>query len=242
MVDRKMESLKDIISDIRVFLYGGMRTLPLTLAGTLLILGLMTANYAILFFLVGFLLLVPAVSIVIDLLAKFIGLDKYFRTTQTDTCRLVIPFITSSTNSISSDTSTTFSSLWVSLMSFFFGYILSNGFALYSRPAMNNEISLQQQQEPSGVTKRTSQALISIITTVLFFLLVIGYRLYTGCETKMGTVISILIFGLLGRGWYNALSSVGQDRLSDLFGIANRLLPQSAIANGPIACIPIKTD
>ena len=33
-----MESLKDIISDIRVFMYGGVLTLPLTIAGTLSIL------------------------------------------------------------------------------------------------------------------------------------------------------------------------------------------------------------
>ena len=31
-----MESLKDIISDIRIFLYGGVLTLPLTIAGTLI--------------------------------------------------------------------------------------------------------------------------------------------------------------------------------------------------------------
>jgi hypothetical protein len=52
--------------------------------------------------------------------------------------------------------------------------------------------------------------------------------------------LSIIIFGLLGVSWYKLLSMTGQDRLSDLFGIANRLLPPTAVANGPIACIPIK--
>jgi len=41
-----------------------------------------------------------------------------------------------------------------------------------------------------------------------------------------------------GYYWYSMLSGIGQDRLSDLFGIANRLLPPSAITNGPVACIP----
>ena len=61
-----MESLKDIISDIRVFMYGGVLTLPLTIAGTLSILGLFTANYAILFCLVGFLILTPITSSILN--------------------------------------------------------------------------------------------------------------------------------------------------------------------------------
>ena len=235
-----MDSLKDIISDIRIFLYGGLRTLPLTIAGTLLVLGLMTANYAMLFFLIGFLIFIPAISYLITLLSSFIGLDTFFNVSQTEICQTIIPFITKSSNSVKSETSTTFSSLWVSLMSFFFGYMVSNGVSLYSRPAYNNEISITDQT-PSGVANRTSQALIAIITTIFVFLAVMGYRFYTGCETKMGMVISILIYGSLGHAWFKLLSKVGQDRLSDLFGIANRLLPETAIENSPIACIPIRT-
>ncbi len=233
-----MSSLKDIITDIRIFLYGGLRTLPLTIAGTFIILGLMTANYAMLFFVIGFLIFVPAIAYSINLIAGLIGLDSYFNTTQTDVCKLVIPFVTNSANSVKSDTSMTFSSLWISLMSFFFGYMVSNGISLYSRPAFNNETSVNTPI--SGVSTRTSQALISILTTIFVFIAVMGYRYYTGCETKLGMIISIAIFGSLGHTWYRLLSSVGQDRLSDLFGIANRLLPQTAIQNGPIACVPIK--
>ena len=61
-----MESLKSIVSDIRVFLYGGIVTLPLTIAGTMMILGLFTANYAILFFLLGFLVLTPFAAAVLN--------------------------------------------------------------------------------------------------------------------------------------------------------------------------------
>jgi hypothetical protein len=52
-------------------------------------------------------------------------------------------------------------------------------------------------------------------------------------------IVTILLFGYIGRSWYRLLASVGEDRLSDLFGIANRLLPPSAIENKPIACVPI---
>ncbi len=234
-----MVSLMDLISDIRVFLYGGTRSLPLVIAGTLMILGLMTANYAALFFLVGFIIIAPLAAKTVDLLGGFIGLDKWFKVTQTDICQIIIPYITNSANSVKSETSTLFSSLWVSMMSFFFGYMISNGVALYSRPAMNTKISIDDNGVP-GVAARTSQALISIITTILMFIALMGYRLYTGCETKWGMLISIIIFGLMGHSWYLALSGVGQDRLSDLFGIANRLLPETAIQNSPIACIPIR--
>jgi hypothetical protein len=56
----RMESLRDLLTDIHVLLRSGMTSLPLTIGGTMLLLGLCTANYAILFFLVGFLILVPS--------------------------------------------------------------------------------------------------------------------------------------------------------------------------------------
>jgi hypothetical protein len=55
-------------------------------------------------------------------------------------------------------------------------------------------------------------------------------------------IITTVTFVFLGNGWYKALSKVGEDRLSDLFGIANRLLPPSAINNAPIACIPVPSS
>ena len=52
-------TLVDVMSDIRNFMYGGMVSLPVTIAGTMLILGLFTGNYAFLFFLLGFLVVTP---------------------------------------------------------------------------------------------------------------------------------------------------------------------------------------
>jgi hypothetical protein len=55
-------------------------------------------------------------------------------------------------------------------------------------------------------------------------------------------VLTCITFFTLGYSWYLLLSSVGEDRLSDLFGIANRLLPPAAIQNKPIACIPTPSE
>jgi hypothetical protein len=77
------------------------------------------------------------------------------------------------------------------------------------------------------------------MVSILFFgLLVFGYRFYSGCDSVIGMVLTSLFFGYAGYGWYKLLAMVGEDRLSDLFGIANRLLPPSAIQNKPIACLP----
>ena len=54
-----MSHIENFIRDIRFFMYGGMNSLPLTIGGTMLILGLFTANYAMLFYLLGFLIITP---------------------------------------------------------------------------------------------------------------------------------------------------------------------------------------
>jgi len=51
--------------------------------------------------------------------------------------------------------------------------------------------------------------------------------------------VSSVIFILLGVGWYKLLSIRGDDRLADLFGIANRLLGINATKNEPMACVPV---
>jgi hypothetical protein len=237
-----MESLKDIISDIRVFLYGGIITLPLTIAGTLSILGLFTANYAILFFLLGFLVLAPLVSFIINVIFGSIpGIGSFFKTTTSDICKLTIPYSTLK-NPVGIQTENIVSSSWVAMITFFLGYVFTNGLELYNREASDVTLNIQGSSVPdinTMVTNRKAQAIIAMISTIVFGLIAIGYRFYTGCETKSSIILTTLIFVWIGFGWYQALSKVGEDRLSDLFGIANRLLPPSAIKNAPIACVPI---
>lgn len=251
-----MDSLIDIISDIRVFLYGGISTLPITLGGTLLLIGSFTANYAILFFLVGFLIIVPTSVLLLNIgfntlligingLLELIGqqydITKYFSVTLNDICNLVIPFGESS-KSNSPPNKVQFISYWFAMISFFIGYLIKNAIQLYNRDSPANEVVLGEeevQKISNKITTRKSQALLSIITMIVFFLVVFGVRYYMGCES-INSFISSGLFIYFGTLWYNLLSKVGEDRLSDLFGIANRLLPPSAIKNDPIACVPIR--
>jgi hypothetical protein len=240
-----MESLKGIIGDIRTFLYGGVLTLPLTIAGTMSILGLFTANYAMLFFLVGYLILAPLGATIFNFTLNTLFAGKSFnpfKARTTDVCRLVIPF-TTLPNPVGSSDETVISSSWVAMISFFIGYIFTNAIQLYSREAPDTTITVDSSSAPdlsSKVVTRKSQAIVAMISVIVFGLIVLGFRYYTGCESITGMILTSFLFVFFGYGWYKALSSVGQDRLSDLFGIANRLLPPSAISNGPIACVPIQ--
>jgi hypothetical protein len=240
-----MESLKDIVSDIRTFLYGGILTLPLTIAGTLSILGLFTANYAILFFLVGFLILTPlAASLLNFALGTLFAGSAFnpFKAKTGDVCALIIPYSTRNAPATLGEGNVV-SSSWVAMSSFFVGYIFTNALQLYNREAEDTTITVSGTSTPDINTKvvnRKTQAMIALISTIVFGAIVFGFRFYTGCESILGMSLTTIIFAFAGYGWYKALSSTGQDRLSDIFGIANRLLPPSAITNAPIACIPMK--
>lgn len=242
------QTIQGIISDIRVFLYGGVLTLPLTIAGTMLILGLFTANYAILFFLLGFLILTPLLSWILNEVGTWVFAGKSwnpFKAKTSDICKIIIPFTTRTfTNAAQPvEDKSVISSIWMAMVVFFIGYIFTNALELFNResPEVTLDVKTSNASDiESKVVSRKSQAVIAMISILIFTIIVLGFRYYTGCESILGMVITTLIFGFLGNGWYRALSSVGQDRLSDLFGIANRLLSPGAISNAPIACVPVK--
>ena len=238
-----MESLKDIVSDIRIFLYGGILTLPLTIAGTLSILGLFTANYAIMFFLLGFLVLTPLTATIIDKVLTSLLVGKSFNPFKGktgDICKVIIPY--STLPAASGEDISVISTNWTAMVAFFVGYIFTNGLELYNRETIDTTINVTSSSASdlnTMVTNRKSQAIIAMISVIVFALIVFGFRFYTGCESTLGMILTTFGFIFMGHGWYKALSKVGQDRLSDLFGIANRLLPPSAINNAPIACVPV---
>jgi hypothetical protein len=232
-----MDTLKDIINDLRVFFYGGIATLPLTLAGTMLLLGLFTANYALLFFLVGFLILVPIAHALWNLLFTAI-LPASYLTLSKDICHLIIPFLSSTTPS--SEYMAT--SQWTSMISFFFGYMLTNAIILFQKEQspmgeveVTEEITKMLEQKTSY---RKTQAMVSVLSIIIVALFLFISRYRTGCES-MVAFLAIPVFMAMGAGWYLALHSFHEGCLSDLFGIANRLLPPNAIVNRPVACIPV---
>ncbi len=231
-----MDSLHAVISDIRVFLYSGLQNLPLSLAGTMFILGLFTANYAMLFFLVGFLVLVPFVNLFFDGLLQMI-LPESLLSKTTDVCGVLIPFLSNSSNSYH------IVSQWIAMISFFIGYMIHNSVKLLTKePEQTTSLEVTEKQVKEIEQKasyRRTQAIVSLFTIVVASIFIFISRYQTGCENMVGYLLGILGYGSAGYFWYLGLSAIGQDRLSDLFGVANRLLPPSAISNRPVACLPI---
>lgn len=264
------DTLNAKIADLQVFLYGGLRSLPFALGGTMLIIGLFTSNYAVLFFLIGLLVAAPLGAWIVNRIipiiwncfqylfylflsifmkdaayykpAEFVHIP-YFNTTVKDVCKLIIPFGSDPKNSIN-ESETVISSEWTAMSSFFIGYVICNALQLYNNN-VTGSATLNVPDAPDTqmkINKRKSQAMFALVSICIFALIVLGFRFWTGCEPRMiGMILTAVGFGAAGYFWYQLLSIVGQGRLSDIFGIANRLLVPSAIKNGPIACMPIPT-
>jgi uncharacterized membrane protein len=245
-----MDTLQTILSDIRVFLYSGVQNLPLSMAGTMLLLGLFTANYAMLFFLVGLLLVVPFTNLMLDKLLQIL-LPESFRVRTGDVCSVLVPFLSSSNSSSNSSTNSATGanneyhilSQWTAMVAFFFGYMSRNAIKLLTRepePTGAIEVTEKQVKElDRKASYRRVQAIVSAFSIAVVALVLFLLRFNTGCESPVGFFLGLVGFGASGYFWYDILSSIGQDRLSDLFGIANRLLSPGAIANGPVVCLPV---
>lgn len=226
-----MDSLKGVISDMRNFFYAGFSTLPLTIAGTCLILGLFTANYAMLFFLIGFLIFVPITASGINLIVDAAFKDgTLFRVPPNTVCSLVTPFMTLNTPANSSKESILFCSNGTAMIAFFFGYMMTNAVKMYMYPA-------EEGSSETLIANRKMTTTISMACITLFILMGLYYRWGSSCETWYGFALGTTIFGVLGYAWYTLLSIKGNNRLSDLFGIANRLMVKSSTQqNESMAC------
>jgi hypothetical protein len=233
------DTVINIIDDLKVFIYGGIQTLPLTLGGTLLVIGLFTANYPILFFLAGYLVLTPLTAWgsnkILSLFLKLLPIN--LEVFSSDVCKIYKP------SEASTATESSVTSEWYAMICFFIGYMINNALYLYNREGsdISNNISTDTNKSinlDNKIMNRKSHALMSIVTSIVILGIVTYFRFKTGCENKIGIFITLAMFGTAGYYWYVLLSSVMDNRLSDLFGIANRLLPPVALDNRPVACVP----
>jgi len=211
-------SLMAIINDIKVFFYSGIQTLPLTMGGTLLVLGFGTANYAMFSLLLGYLVLVPAFVTGFNYL--FAGTDSL----QGPGCG-IIP---------GAGTYRSIISLWVSMVYFFLGYIGTNAYMIYKLDPADDANS-------DKTTLRMSQCTMGMIAIAVTMVVIGIIRGLSGCENVFLMFATASVAAFTGYWWY-LLFNVGAlqgGRMADLFGIANRLLSPSAFVNEPVGCVPI---
>lgn len=238
-------SLATLIADIRAFIYNGLTVLPLTVIGTSLMLSLMTANYALLFMLFSMIFIVPLAlfggNLLLNLLQSFIGFpsSRLWGASSSDLCDLIPPFPIPYRPT--SQMSLSFGSYWLAMMSFFFGYAISNAVALLKKETQepDNADDITKNMISSGIMNRKTQAISAIIATVIFAIIAIVMRITaTSCEPYILAPIMCLVFASFGSSIYAFLALRGEDRLSDIFGIANRLLSPDAMNSTPYACLP----
>lgn len=237
-------SFLSLFSDFQVFLVSGFRAFPTAFAGTVLFAGLFTGNYAMLFFLLGLLVWTPSVNTlfnaILNLLFEFFGMQRFPQ--RAPICNLVLK--DSQIGQGAAAGSSYFMSDWMAMTVFIFSYIFTNAYYLYTIPTEyppnGTPDDIAATDEKAGLRK--SRAVLAMIMTLIIALVFISIRVFVSqCDGYAGTSVALVLFSVLGWGWYRVLRSFGQDRLSDLFGVANRLLSPSALVNQPYMCLPQTT-
>lgn len=235
MASSAPSSFLSLFSDFQTFLVSGFRAFPTAFAGTALFVGLFTGNYAMLFFLMGLLLWTPVVNYGLNSLIGFFGGGSQ----RAPICNLVLK--DSQIGQGTAAGTSYFISDWMAMTVFIFSYIFTNAYALYKIPTEyppnGTPDDISATDEKAGLRK--SRAVLAMIMILIVALVFLSIRLFVSkCDGAFGTVIALGAFSSLGVGWYHILRGVGQDRLSDLFGVANRLLSPSALVNQPYMCLP----
>lgn len=242
-MDTVKPSIASVIGDIRAFLFAGFQTFPFTMAGTMLILGLMTANYAMLFFLVGMLLIVPIAVLIFNGAVEFAGMSlvgsmSWFDAADRDICRMIIPFGERATGGRTALPATN----WTAMTAFFVGYMLTNAAKIYGMETVvpPGATDTEKARIQAGEGRRRAHTVVAMVATAMLAAIFFGTRLFrTECESTLGMVLTVGAFGALGAGWYFALAQTANGRIADVFGIANRILAPQALVNRPVACLPV---
>jgi hypothetical protein len=219
----------------------GFRSLPVLLSSSILVLGLVQANFNLLFFFVGLFIIAPLAALLANMGTEFImsiwpftNIDKIFwqaSAASAEQCALfATPVLGSEMERAMAFT--VVPSYWLTIMAFFFTYLFANAVNLEKAPTVEGA-------PEEAVRARKSQARVSMILVILVAIITTWLRYATTCETLFGVSMSWLIGGGLGYSWYSFMSSCGVGRLDDIFGIRNQLLPfQSYQDQQPTVCVP----
>jgi hypothetical protein len=234
-------NLFTIASDIKYFLLSGYQALPFVIGGTFSILGLYTAQLAMLFFLVGYLFIIPLLTLVLNFGANIVIPSTW---KQKD-----VPWLLSSDNDICNmlsipsepgqETMKTILTPWLSMVTFFLGYIGMNAYSILQKPVeypLKADAATKKATDNKAMLRRTQATVGLIVTAALAVFILIMRTFVTGCDSIVGGILSLGSVAL-GASWYVILSLGNDDRLSDLFGIANRLMTTSALNDAPYACL-----
>lgn len=217
------------IVKIREFIIHGFRILPIVLGSFAFIIGVGHANMAYFFLSVGIALIVPIVNMISNgIFGKIFsyGVPEALykiKAQPASGCSVFGEF---------ANTGDTVS-YWLAALVFFVSYMFINAFNLYNRPAQPNA-------PENKVDARKTQAAMAMAIILLFGIGMLLYRFFTTtCETVLGLPVSFAVFIPLAYYWYSLLVSCSGDRLTDLFGVVNRIMVEPKNSGPGAVCLPI---
>lgn len=217
-----------VLESVRQMILYAFMSLPLMLITFLGFMSLALGNVGMIILFLGHIFIVPLATYILHMasviLPESVSSIQLKFVPSKDICNF-IPNYPSTSSSINA-----FPSFWVAHFLFFMGYFLQN--------AQNLIVKSAESGAPKErVQLRQSQGRIAM-TIGIFATLAILYARYklTGCETILGMVVAALVMVPIGVGWYQMATLAGA-RDGDIFGIAGRIMPLSALAPPPMTCL-----
>lgn len=236
-----MDTANAILS-VRQTTFHLFRGLPLTLLSSLLLLGSFQGNVNYILFGLGLGVLVPLVVFGSNMLFDF-GFELLGKVSK-DLVTTLSPYFYLDYGSLctfmdvspigNAKPSMSVPSYWVSMISFFFLYLILNASDIYSR-------KVPKEADPIGINARKTRMAMSmtVLAIVSILVLVVRYAIMK-CDTPLGFLTSIGVGGGLAYGWYRFVRNCGVGHFDDIFGISSRLLSKEAAGIvSPKACVPI---
>jgi len=113
-----------------------------------------------------------------------------------------------------------FPSYWVAQATFFFVYIFTNAYDVYSIEPISDSPTEEWRVENR---KARASMVMGVSLFILLLLVALRYTL-TGTETPIGIIYGLIVFSLIGFGWYKAATMTGS-RKGDILGIVQQMIP-----------------
>jgi hypothetical protein len=240
--------LTDSLYRIKEFIVSGLHSLPIILTSVSLVLACSTANtgFAVLFVFLS--IAVPLVVALLNMGAPFLQIvfnfinDRFINKEKpinwsmpsSDVCKIA-PLLGAATGADASIAG--YPTYWTGIISFFFGFVFANGLALFQY--VSNDKTPAEKSDA-----RKMHAVVGMILSVSLYIILMIWRIMTGCES--GSIAGILLAMSLALGiaiggffTFRELNKCGLLRVIDIFGIGARLLPASATAEPTQVCFPV---
>ena len=224
-------SASGFVGGIKEYIYHGIQQLPIVLAATSLLFTITTGSVAHANLAGGLIIIIPFYTWVLHL---FVGRFLPFTRSTGKSCD-IIQSMDKSLNSFINSGTKPIPSYWLTSISFFIGYVVSNAVDSLT-------LSSESSADPTHIEKRKSQAVYCIVATLVIscILLVSRFRMMSGCEgltfwAKITSMVAAAGAAVIGYGVYG-ISRNCKARASDLLGILSQILPPSASSPHPIVC------